>query len=77
MSKHPGVIAFAALFLVVVAVRQIGLGIYYLGCFRRYNQIIDTLAKRFDDIDPEEAIEMIRNFVFIGIAIVLIITVSI
>ena len=77
MSKHPGVIAFAALFLVVVAVRQIGFGIYYLGCFRRYNQIIDTLAKRFDDIDPEEAIEMIRNFVFIGIAIVLIITVSI
>lgn len=75
MSEHPIVLVFAAMLLLVGALQQIGTGLYYLGCFRRYNQVIDTLARWFDTVDPIKMTETIRDFFLISIALALLIAV--
>lgn len=75
MSEHPIVWVFAAMLLLVGALQQIGTGLYYLGCFRRYNQVIDTMAHWLDTVDPTEMMETIRNFFLISIALILLIAV--
>ena len=75
MSERPIVWVFTAMLLLVGALQQIGTGLYYLGCFRRYNQVIDTLAHWFDTVDPIEITETIRNFFLISIALTLLIAV--
>lgn len=62
MFEHPIVWVFAAMLFLVGALQQIGTGLYYLGCFRRYNQVIDTLARWFDTVDPIKMTETIRDF---------------
>ena len=71
MSEHPIVWVFAAMLFLVGALQQIGTGL----CFRRYNQVIDTLARWFDTVDPIEMTETIRNFFLISIALALLIAV--
>lgn len=66
MSNRYIVWVFAGCLLLVGALQQIGTGLYYLGCFRRYNQIVDTFAHWFETVDPAEAAETIRNFVLIA-----------
>ena len=75
MSEHPIIWVFAAMLLLVGALQQIGTGLYYLGCFRRYNQVIDTLARWFDTVDPIKMTETIRDFLLISIALTLLIAV--
>lgn len=75
MFEHPIVWVFAAMLFLVGALQQIGTGLYYLGCFRHYNQVIDTLAHWFDTVDPIEMTETIRNFFLISIALTLLIAV--
>jgi hypothetical protein len=75
LFEHPIVLAFAAMLLLVGALQQIGTGLYYLGCFRRYNQVIDTLARWFDTVDPIKMTETIRDFFLISIALTLLIAV--
>lgn len=75
MFEHPIVWVFAAMLFLVGALQQIGTGLYYLGCFRRYNQVIDTLARWFDTVDPIKMMETIRNLFLISIAMTLLIAV--
>ncbi len=75
MSEHPIVWVFAAMLLLVGALQQIGTGLYYLGCFRHYNQVIDTLARWFNTVDPIKMTETIRDFFLISIALTLLIAV--
>lgn len=77
MSNRYIVWVFAGCLLLVGALQQIGAGLYYLGCFRRYNRIIDTFAHWFETVDPAEAAETIRNFVLISVALTLLIAVVI
>lgn len=71
MFKHSIVWIVAGLLLLVGAVQQIGCGLYQLGCFRRYNRIIDNLAawleSTWDNFADEETVLMIRDFVLIAV----------
>lgn len=67
MSNHPIVWIVAGLLLVTGAACQIGCGLYQLGCFRKYNRIVDTVAKWFNETTGEETVEMIRDFVLIAV----------
>lgn len=67
LFKHSIVWIVAGLLLLVGAVQQIGCGLYQLGCFRKYNRIVDTLAKHFEDAAGEETVLMIRDFVLIAV----------
>lgn len=67
MSNHPIVWIVAGLLLVTGAACQIGCGLYQLGCFRKYNRIVDTVAEWFNETTGEETVEMIRDFVLIAV----------
>lgn len=68
------VIGAAVLILFVGAGYQIGLAIYALGCFRKFNQVVDTVGQRFDSIDPDEIVENIANFFILIIGIVVLLS---
>lgn len=78
MSKHPIVWIAASLLLLIGASYQIGCGLYQLGCFRRYNRIIDTLAEWLNAADEtagENTVEMIRDFVLIAVGAMILIAI--
>ena len=77
MFNHPTVWIFAGMLLVVGAIYQIGMGIYYLGCFRRYNYIVDKFTYWFENVSGEEAAEAIQNLVLILAVVVVIVAVVI
>lgn len=66
MSNHPIVWIVAGL-LLVGAAHQIGCGLYQLGCFRKYNRIVDAVAEFFESAVDDETVEMIRDFVLIAV----------
>ena len=44
----------AGVLLIMVALEQIAIGIYQAGCFRRYNQLVDTIVDIVFGIDPDD-----------------------
>ncbi len=47
-------IVAAGVLLIMVALEQIAIGIYQVGCFRRYNQLVDTIVDIVFGIDPDD-----------------------
>lgn len=66
-----GVIAAGA---ITLALYQIGCAIYALGCYRKFNQLVDAVAERFNMEDPDKAADSVIDLsCFLVIAVVVVI----